>query len=392
MGLEAVESFHDVTPAVAASAQSATLSDLIRAELAPKVVAIDLEGLYPGEFLKHLGATGALAGHLSPAHGGTGGGLVDVIHTMEQVSAECMSTGFLVWAQTACAWYLENSANDNLKADMLPLLAQGKVLGGTGLSNPMKSCSAIEDIRLRAKPVPGGYLVNGTLPWVSNIDRDHVFAIGAGVDGQDGLLVALVHGDVEGLTLNRNAHFIALEGTNTFACQFKDVFVPDAAVITHPAGFADFVDRIKPGFVLSQMGMGLGLIDACIGMMRQSNRTLSHVNQFLDDQPDDLAAQLDAARAATYDLAKEVFEVRNSTRLADVLRLRIAGSELSLRAANAAMLHLGAKGYLIRNPAQRRLREAYFVAIVTPAIKHLHKELHDLESGGCRTATKECLA
>ncbi len=60
-------------------------------------------------------------------------------------------------------------------------------------------------------------------------------------------------------------------------------------------------------------------------------------------------------------------------------RLRIAGSELALKAANAAMLHLGAKGYLLRNPAQRRLREAYFVAIVTPAIKHLKKELHDME-------------
>ena len=35
-----------------------------------------------------------------------------------------------------------------------------------------------------------------------------------------------------------------------------------------------------------------------------------------------------------------------------------AGGELSLKAANAAMLHQGAKGYLVRNPAQRRLREA----------------------------------
>jgi hypothetical protein len=44
------------------------------------------------------------------------------------------------------------------------------------------------------------------------------------------------------------------------------------------------------------------------------------------------------------------------------------------------MLDLGAKGYLKRNAAQRRLREAYFIAIVTPATKHLRKEVARLEA------------
>ena len=59
----------------------------------------------------------------------------------------------------------------------------------------------------------------------------------------------------------------------------------------------------------------------------------------------------------------------------DVLRTRLAGGELAMRCAHAAMLHLGAKGYLMRSPAQRRLREAYFVGIVTPATKHLRREI-----------------
>jgi alkylation response protein AidB-like acyl-CoA dehydrogenase len=63
-----------------------------------------------------------------------------------------------------------------------------------------------------------------------------------------------------------------------------------------------------------------------------------------------------------------------------VLKLRAAASELALRAANSAVLHAGARGYLMRHPAQRQLREAVFVAIVTPALKHLRKEIRDLES------------
>ena len=63
-----------------------------------------------------------------------------------------------------------------------------------------------------------------------------------------------------------------------------------------------------------------------------------------------------------------------------ILKLRLAGGELSLRAAHSAMLHQGAKGYL--------LRKAYFVAIVTPAIKHLRKEIARIEAG-CATCADE---
>jgi len=48
-------------------------------------------------------------------------------------------------------------------------------------------------------------------------------------------------------------------------------------------------------------------------------------------------------------------------------------------AAHAAMLHCGARGYVANGAAQRRLREAYFVAIVTPAIKQLKKMLADMK-------------
>ena len=61
----------------------------------------------------------------------------------------------------------------------------------------------------------------------------------------------------------------------------------------------------------------------------------------------------------------------------DVLDVRAQVSELSLR-AQSALLHQGARGYLMSSPVQRRIREAHFVAIVTPAIKHLRWEMSKL--------------
>lgn len=73
----------------------------------------------------------------------------------------------------------------------------------------------------------------------------------------------------------------------------------------------------------------------------------------------------------------------------ETLQLRLAESELSLKAASAAMLHLGAKDYLSNNAAQCRLRKADFIAIVTPAIKPLRKELHAFDSHACALAQDE---
>jgi len=355
------------------------LAQLIASELAPQVVDIDIHARYPKAFMHRLGALGGFASLTPPALGGSGRGLKHAIQVIEEVSKECVSTGFLVWAQYALQWYLLNGNNAGLAARVLPEISTGQRLGGTGQSNSMKSCSGIEDTRLKATRVEGGYLINGTLPWVSNIGVDHYFHMGASLPGEPGLLIGLVRGDHPNLTLVKNARFIGMDGTNTYACQFREALLPDEQVVCHPRDFDAFRDRTKAAFILLQMGMGLGLIDACVAMMKRSNKTHGHVNRFLDDQVEDIEPVLQAARAQTYALADRIEREGSAAHVRETLELRLAGGELSLKAANAAMLHLGAKGYLINNAAQRRLREAYFVAIVTPAIKHLRKELCDLE-------------
>ncbi|MDP2028892.1 MAG: acyl-CoA dehydrogenase family protein [Thiobacillus sp.] len=365
------------------------LAELIAAQLEPQVVDIDLKGIYPGGFLKQLGALGGL-GSLTPVSlGGTARGLGHAIQVIEEVSKLCVSTGFLLWAEYALQWYVINSSNQTLAAEMLPGMARGDVLGGTAQSNIMKSCAGIEDARLKARRVDGGYVINGVLPWVSNIGPEHYFHMGASLPDTPGLVIGLIHGSTLGLTLAQNAHFIGMEGTNTFACQFREVFLPDSRVVCHADEFNAFRDRTKSAFILLQMGMGLGLIDACVAMMKRADKQFGHVNRFLDVQADALEAELEAARTATYALAEKIERDGSAPHVKETLQLRLAGSELSLKAANAAMMHMGAKGYLSNNAAQRRLREAYFIAIVTPAIKHLRKELHEFDNAACALTQPE---
>ncbi|MDA8260196.1 MAG: acyl-CoA/acyl-ACP dehydrogenase [Betaproteobacteria bacterium] len=364
----------------------AAVRDLVKTRLAPKVLDVDLKAQYPEDLLREIGQVGGYRGAASPEYGGNGHGLRHVVQVMEEVSKECLSTGFMVWCQTACARYLDLSSNTWAKERYLPRIVSGDLLAGTGLSNTMKSADTIEEYRLSARRVEGGYMINGVLPWVSNLGPEHVFTTGCPVRGEDGevegLAFVLVECTQPGFKLVDCAHFIGLDGTRTLACQFKECFIADNLVLAHPGESSAYLARIKPGMILGQMGMGLGLIDGCALLMEQSNRTHGHVNQYLDDQVGDITAELDEARAATYDLCGHVSSdsLGGSRCVLDILKLRLAGGELSVRAAHAAMLHQGAKGYLVRNAAQRRLREAYFVAIVTPATKHLRREIACIES------------
>ena len=108
--------------------------------------------------------------------------------------------------------------------------------------------------------------------------------------------------------------------------------------------------------------------------MSRSNESCGHVNRFLEDRPGLFVEALDRLSAEIAVLTQTPFETARDYQRR-VLEVRLATSEWSLRAAQAALLHAGAKGYLAGATAQRKLREAYFVAIVTPSIKHLRKEL-----------------
>ncbi|KTG16313.1 acyl-CoA dehydrogenase [Guyparkeria sp. XI15] len=353
---------------------TADLDTVIRRALKPQVIAID-RGEYPADVLHELGAAGAYRHHLA-SQNDSGMDIAAAIDDMDRISAECMSTGFMTWCQDAVAWYVENSDNQHLKATVLPKLASGELLGGTALSNPMKYFAGIEDILLHAEETEDGFIVNGNLPWISNLGESHVFGSIFRVEGDNPRdVMALVHTDMPGLELKQLVEFCGMEGTGTYALFFENAFIPKSDMIADPVG--PFLNRIKAGFVLLQAGMATGVIEGCIRLCEDVEPRLGHVNCYLDDRPDELREALEDARALVRELARDVHNP-DPAYFRQVLELRLAGSELALRAANSAMLHTGANGYLADAPAQRKLREAYFVAIVTPAIKHLRKEIETL--------------
>lgn len=346
--------------------------------LAPMARRIDEERIYPEEIVRAYGAAGAYGTHVGGTDAPTD--LTTAILSMARASEECLSTGFCLWCQDTLAWYIASSDNAHLKAEVLPKVARGEALGGTGMSNPMKAMGEIEPMRLKGERVEGGYRVKGMLPWVSNLVEDgyfgtmfHVEVAGSDVPRR---VMAIIHAGWEGIRLKLDHEFVAMGGTATCNVQFRDVFVPDSYLLGDPA--ADYIRRIRPGFTLLQCGMAAGIIRNCIELMKQVETPLGHVNCYLEKQPADIEAAYDALVTDVLEMAKTPYDESDAFYLR-VLKARLAGGELAVEAAHWAQLHCGARGYVTHGAAQRRLREAYFIAIVTPATKHLRKMIAELE-------------
>jgi alkylation response protein AidB-like acyl-CoA dehydrogenase len=348
------------------------------AALAGLATTIDQNGIYPSAQLRGLGAAGAYGLHLA-AHSKLGrASLSDAIEAMAVVSATCMSSGFCVWCQDSAGWYLEQTENAALRAKLQPAIANGTVMAGTGLSNAMKALSGTEAFRLRGKRAVGGYVVSGILPWVSNLGEGHWFGtMFEDADDATHRAMAMVRVGQDGVSIKQNAHFVALEGTGTYAVLFRRAFIADEQLLADPLG--DMVARIRPGFVMLQTGMGLGVIDAAIGLIHEANRTQAHCNTHLPLGASAVTDQASALRDRLANLAATPLE-RDRDYLRAVLQARVDVSELALAATQSAMLHWGACGYIHGSPVDRRIREAWFVAIITPSIRQLRRDIAALSA------------
>ena len=349
------------------------VASIARRELAPIAADIDDGTVYPADLLRRLGDAGAWGSHRPNDDGAAD--LRCAVQSIAALGEVCGATAFMAWCQNTLVWYAANSGNPAL-AGFTNDVAAGKILGGTGLSNPMKSFFGIERLKLRGRKVEGGYVVRGALPWVSNLGADHFFGTIFEIEDRPGEIVMfLADCSDPAVTLQPCKPFLAMDGTGTYSVQFRDAFISSDHILAEPAG--PFVKKIRSGFILLQAGMALGLIRDCVAIMNEVAAPLGHVNRYLPQQPVDFGEMLSDLESETMELAADPYNADDSY-WRRVLALRLRLGEASVAAAHTAMLHCGARGYLKSHRVQRRLREAYFVAIVTPATKQLRKMLAEV--------------
>lgn len=337
------------------------LYELLDKYLVPYVNKIDQEAYYAEDYLKKLGEVG----YFSTINKTQAETLLQGTWLIEETAKVCMTTAFCLWCHLASITYITHSNNTTLKQTTLPKLISGELIAATGLSNPLKAFAQLERNHLTARKVTGGYVINGCLPVVSNIEKDHGLAFIANVSAEESIMF-LTLCNVQGLMLEQHTNFLGLNGSATYRCNFENVFVSNENIIANEA--LEFVQQVRSEFVSYQIPLGLGVVAASIQEIEAALSGNDGINKSLRVQPSMLYERYLTLR----DTYRQLIQ-KDTIPWDQIIQIRLDVAYLTLDAVQAGMIHSGGAGYVKTSHFSRRLREAYFIVNLTPTVKHLEK-------------------
>jgi alkylation response protein AidB-like acyl-CoA dehydrogenase len=311
--------------------------------LFPSAMNVDAADRVPSEHFDALAAAG-LYGLAGPA---TAGGLdVDpatFCNVIEIMAGGCLATTF-VWLQHhGAVRAIAASVNSALAAEWLaPLIAgarrAGVALGGARPASPL----------LRARPSQGGYIFDGTAPWVTGWDMIHVVHALARDEVGNVVAALLPAAASRSLTASRQ-QLAAVNASRTVELCFTEHFVP-AELVSGVTPLPEWRARDAAG-LRANGSLSLGLTGRCSVLMRQLQA---------------------AGPAASLDL--ELAAARNRLDAADTGSMpaaRAVAAELAFRAAGALAVTAGSRSIMVGQHPQRLAREALFLLVFgsRPAIR-----------------------
>ncbi len=350
----------------------AILPQDLRDWLARHADALDDGSQDAATVLPRLAAAGLFRYGVPEARGGRPDtDIGDAIEAVSQVAELSVASAFVAWGQRVFIEYLLTSPNTALAQDWLAPLLSGERAGATALSNAMKFLSGIESLQIGARQAGGQWVLDGRMPWVTNL-RPQGFLVAAAVTAPDGTpaVVALPH-DIEGLVRSPDLSLLALQSSNTAAIDVRGVRIGPEWLIHADA--RQYLPQARPAFAGLQCSLSIGLA-------RRALQAAEEVGQGQASRGI-LAQPLHALRAQVRELTDSlVAGVRSGRFVAEpwaLFEIRIALAEAANQAVLLELQASGGAAYLRPGGAgfARRWREAAFLPIVTPSLVQLKTEL-----------------
>ena len=251
---------------------------------------------------------------------------------------------FFVWVQHhAPVRMLARSENPRLRERYLSRLCGGELLGGVAFAYLRRPGPPA----VVARPVDGGYVVDGDAPWVTSWGLAGVFSVAARVDDQ--VLYFLVEPTAPALEPSDPLELAAMNASSTVRLAINDLFVPDDDVLSLMP-FAEWqrADRIATA---QPNPAAFGVAASCV----------RHLDGYAPDAAEALAAEVDDCRRRSYALADR--GLTDEGHLAALVDARAESLALAVRCATALVVSAGGRAMGAGHPAQRLLREAAFLTI-----------------------------
>src|SRR5665213_688561 len=357
--------------------------DFATREIAPRAPLAWEEARCPTDLLREMGELGLLGILIPEEWGGIGMSTIGFVAAMEQIGLADQSVGAAWQAHvTIGSLPLYLFGNDAQRERWLRPLAEGRVLGAFGLTEPDAGSDA-RGIRTRAERQDDGWLINGRKTFISNAGTDMSFGvtllarIEPGEGGAPRFASFVVEKDTPGFTTGPKMRGIGWRGLDTRELYFDDVWVAPEHLVGNPdLGLSQFLRTLEVGRIsIAALSLSLtqAVLDLSLAYASQRVQFGQPIAKFqaVQFKLADIATELEAARWLTYRAAY----LRGAGRpfLKEAAMAKLNASRVATRAASEAVQIHGGIGYMLESPVARFYCDAKVLEIGegTNEIQHL---------------------
>lgn len=339
----------------------------VRETLMPREQEVEETDRVPDEIIEAMKAQGYFGLSIAPEYGGSG------------LSAEQQARFQMILSLSSPAFRYVYSSNlgigsraisldgtDAQKAEFLPRLATGELVGAFALTEPGAGSDA-GSLSTRAERQGGDYVLNGTKRFITNATRADVFTVMARTDasqpGAAGVSAFIVDRNSPGLTVGKPEKKMGHRGSQIADVVFDNVRVPAERLIggQEGKGFRTAMKTLDHGRInIAAMGVGMAqrLLDEAVayaGERRQFGRAIIDF-QLVQAMLADSEVDIQAARAMTLAAARQIDTARSA--LKEAAAAKYFSSEMLCRVADRAVQVFGGAGYVADYPVERMYRDA----------------------------------
>ncbi|HVQ90109.1 MAG TPA: acyl-CoA dehydrogenase family protein [Mycobacteriales bacterium] len=343
--------------------------DLAEAELRPRVAGYERRAEFPREVFTTLGKAGLLGLPYPEQDGGAGLPYEVYLQVVEELAGAWLAVGLGVSVHTLSAYPVAAYGTPEQRAELLPGLLGGELLGAYCLSEPQSGSDAAA-LSTRAVRDGDDYVLTGTKAWVTHGGRADYYAIMARTsdDGARGISCLLTPADTAGLSSQPPERKMGMASSPTAGLVLDGARVPAGRLIgAEGDGFRiamAALDGGRLGIAACAVGVAQAALDYAVAYARERRQFGQPIVEFqgLAFLLADLATQVEAGRALYLAAARRRDAGRPYRTQAAMAKLFC--SDMAMRVTTDAVQVLGGYGYVEDHPVERWMREAKVLQIV----------------------------
>jgi len=330
----------------------------------------DETGEFPWEIVKAFADAGIFGISIEEQYGGMGGGIMDNVIAVEELSKVDGGIALSVAATGLGTYPIMIGGTDAQKQKYLPRVASGTV-AAFGLTEASAGSDA-GGVRTTAIKDGDYYVVNGTKQWITNGGDAEIYTVVALTDKSKGIRGAsmfIIDKGTPGFTFGKKENKMGIRASSTRELIFQDCRVHKDNLIGGKEGLGFMhamktLDKSRPGVAAQALGIAAGALDEAVRYTRERKQFGKSISSFqgLQFMMADMATQVEAARALVYATARFVESgAKDISKMSAMCKL--FASDVAMSVTTDAVQILGGYGYMKEYPVEKMMRDAKITQI-----------------------------